>query len=837
MSTAKIQSALEKEFGRRRVICWYDETAEWWPEFDGVSLPGVEKVTVEKNEFGVKHRIAREEPDRKFLLYFRGQRRPDNTDNWLLDQLLISGDPFLPDRASLALMDAELPPEYKALAAAHLDFFGNAERVSKLKEWLCPGDTETAVRLKMICVLCRAEPTVDAILLSLLGELSAERTERLDQIEKYGLADAWWKQLAGTFGYLTTAPTLLDFVLCIFRAVTPLGAAVVLDPRQALVFLNRWKDSEEFRESFEKLSGRAEGVLNVSAALNQIVDIRPLLTHETYRRIDLRVIADLRDGLVNGTLAPTEARQRAEARGQLHWARHDKGLRSLYRAIADGAELVEVLPKLDLTIESFDAGIEKYAGTWWRMDQIYRQFVYHYTDSGQAGLLEKLAERIEGLYVNEFLSRLGQRWQEWVDRRETWQSASVANQREFIARFVTPHLTDGRKVLVIVSDALRYEVGRSLLERILCEDRWTAEIQPFLAVLPSVTQLGMAALLPHETLEFAPDGKTVVADGANTVGTAARGKILASAFEGKAAAISAEDFLGLNSKTEGRELTRGNDVLFVYHNAIDMVGDKRDTEHKTCQAVEHAIEDVIRLLKKGAAMNASHFIVTADHGFLYQHEPVAESDFLEVPDPNSTVQRQRRYVLAQGVSEDSRMCSFGAEALGLGGGFCFSFPKGIQRLRLQGAGSRYVHGGTSLQEVVLPLLEVKKLRASDVAKVDVDILRTGQQITTGQVSITFVQGQPVGEKCLGRELRAGFYSKTGVPISEVKTLTFGSSADDARRRERKEQFVFSREADAFNQQEIELRLEELVTGTTQYAPYREFRFTMRRAFESDFDEI
>ena len=836
MSTAKIQNALEKEFSRKRVMFWYDETAEWWPEFDAVKLPDVEKVSVEKNEFGIKHRIAREEPDRKFLLYFRGQKRPDNTENWLLDQLLISGDPFLPDRASLALMEAELPPEYRPLAEAHLGFFGNADRVGKLKEWLKPDDSETAVRLKMICVLCRAEPTVEAVLLALLGELANEKSDRWEQIEKYGLAEAWWKQLAGAFGYVSSAPTLLDFVLCVFRAVTPLSAAVSIDPRQALVFLNRWKDSEEYRDSFEKLSHRAEGVLNVSAALNQIEETRPLLTHETYRLIDLRILADLRDKLVSGALAPAEARQQAEARAQLHWARHDRGLLCLYRAIADGAELIEALPKLDLTIESFDAGIEKYAGTWWRMDQLYRRFVYHFTESGQTGLLENLAARIEGLYVNEFLSRLGLRWQEWVDRRETWQSASVANQREFIARFVTPHLTDGRKVLVIVSDALRYEVGRSLLERILCEDRWTAGIQPLLSVVPSVTQLGMAALLPHKTLAFAPDGKTVLADGASTVGTAARGKILASAFEGKAAAISAEDFLGLNSKTEGRELTRGNDVLFVYHNAIDMVGDKRDTEHKTCQAVEHAIEDVIRLLKKGAAMNASHFIVTADHGFLYQNEPIAESDFLEVPDPNDTVQRQRRYLLAKGASEDSRMCSFGAEALGLVGDVCFSFPKGIQRLRLQGAGSRYVHGGTSLQEVVLPFLEVKKLRASDVAKVDVDILRTGQQITTGQVSITFVQGQPVGEKCLARELRAGFYSKTGVPISEVKTLTFDSAAGDARGRERKEQFVFSREADAFNQQEIELRLEELVTGTTQYAPYREFRFTMRRAFENDFDE-
>jgi len=836
MSTSRIQSALEKAFARKRVVFWYDETAEWWPEFDGVAIPDVEKISVQNNEFGIKHRISREAPRQKMLLYFRGQPQPPDTQNWLLDQLLLYGPPFSPDRASLALIDAGLPPEFKALTAQHLEFFRNNERVGKLKEWLADGDSDTDIQLKMIGVVCRTEPVVGSILLALLGELAREKGERWATVEKYGLADAWWKHVAATFGYVTTSPALLDFVLCLFRAVTPLGATVSIDPRQALVFLNRWKDSEEYRASFEALSERTDRLLNVSAVLNQMADVRPILTCETYKRIDMRIIADLRDGLVKGTLAPAEARQRAVARAHLHWARHDKALQSLYHSLAAAAELIEALPRLDLTIESFDAGLDKYAKTWWTIDQVYRRFILHYSESNQTALLEKLAAQVEGLYVNEFLSKLGQRWQEWIDRCTQWKSEAVASQRDLIARFVQPQVTDGRKVLVIISDALRYEAGRALLDRILAEDRWTGDIKPMLGVLPSVTQLGMAALLPPALLEFSQNGKTVVAEGANTVGTYARGKILAAGFGGKASALSAEDFAGLNSKVEGRELARTNDVIFVYHNAIDAVGDKRDTEHKTCAAVEEALDDIVRLLKKGAAMNLSHFIVTADHGFLYQHEPVAESDFLKIAESSYAVQIQRRYVVASNIPNDARLKIFSAQQLGLGGEQQFGFPKGIQRIRLQGAGSRYVHGGASLQEIVVPLLEVKKERASDIGKVDVDIVRAGQQITTGQVSITFLQAEPVGEKCLAREFRAGFYSKSGIPISDQRTLKFDSPADDARQRERREQFVFGREADAFNQQEIVLRLEEPVAGTAQYAVYREFGFTMRRAFESDFDD-
>jgi hypothetical protein len=139
--------------------------------------------------------------------------------------------------------------------------------------------------------------------------------------------------------------------------------------------------------------------------------------------------------------------------------------------------------------------------------------------------------------------------------------------------------------------------------------------------------------------------------------------------------------------------------------------------------------------------------------------------------------------------------------------------------------------------VVVPVLKIRKDRVSDTAPVDVDIIRSGQQITTGQVTITFLQTEPVGEKCLPRDIRAGFYSKTGVALSESKSLRFDSIHEDARQRERREQFIFGREAEQFNQQEILLKLEELIPGTAQLRIYREFPFKLRRAFESDFDDL
>jgi hypothetical protein len=53
---------------------------------------------------------------------------------------------------------------------------------------------------------------------------------------------------------------------------------------------------------------------------------------------------------------------------------------------------------------------------------------------------------------------------------------------------VRPFLKKDTKVCVIISDALRYEVGDELLSLIRQEDRYDASLEPALSMLPSYTQ-------------------------------------------------------------------------------------------------------------------------------------------------------------------------------------------------------------------------------------------------------------------------------------------------------------------------------------------------------------
>ena len=163
-------------------------------------------------------------------------------------------------------------------------------------------------------------------------------------------------------------------------------------------------------------------------------------------------------------------------------------------------------------------------------------------------------------------------------------------------------------------------------------------------------------------------------------------------------------------------------------------------------------------------------------------------------------------------------------------------PKSINRLRLKGSGSRYVHGGASLQEVVIPIVKIHKKRTSDITMVEVEILRGASSIITAtQLTVVIYQTQAVTEKVHPRFLQAGIYTQTEELISDSHDLTFDLESENPRDREISVTFTLTRKADEANGQEVYLRLNEKLPGTSQHKKYKHLSYTMRRSFTSDFD--
>lgn len=828
----RIANALTKLFDRHRIVFWYDAKHELRDDFESVSLPDVEKLEINNNQYGLKYKVLREQPEQKFLLYHDGPQ-PADLDNWLLDVQLAHTE-FRTDQAAIWLSELELGLEFADLMQSHAEFFTAVKRKDTLKGRLSPDDTATQIRLKMLAVCAGADPRLDNILEHLLQELSDQRDEKIKLLSRCGLDGFLWEQLTRAYGYTSNTPSLRDFVLELFKSCYAMGTGGTFKlTSDALVFLKRWKDSRPFEDGFEVLSGECTEVLGIEHDLAKR-DFRNLIELDYFRLIDQKIISDLVRAVVDRTVTSADVAQWVRQRRQTHWY---LDYRNLYEAIDYAAQFTKALSDAQLQMASLTEGVQRYSQTWYVLDQLYRKFIVNVRQSGQASLMGALTEQIENLYTNNFLLKLGNAFQAHVDSLSQWEALPVRGQNEFFQQWVQPFLRKDTKVCVIISDAMRYEIGDELLGRIRQEDRYSATLDPALSMLPSYTQLGMAALLPHKTLTIADgDTGTVLVDGQSSQGTANRSKILQSALANRGQALTFEELMGLD-RDGSRDLLKRNDVVYIYHNRIDHTGDKMHSEGQAFEAAEQTIDDLIRLVKKLTAANASNVLITADHGFIYQNRPLDESDFASVDAQGDTIlYRDRRFVLGKGLKDSGSLRRFTPMQLGLAGNIEVQIPKSINRLRLKGSGSRFVHGGATLQEVVIPVLKINKKRQSDVTAVDVDILRGASSvITAGQLAVTLYQSSPATDKIQPRQLRAGIYTQAGELISDNHELNFDLTSENPREREFQVRFVLTRKADEANGQEVILKLEEKHAGTTHYKEYKSLRYLIRRSFTSDFD--
>ncbi|MDD4274381.1 MAG: BREX-1 system phosphatase PglZ type A [Desulfobacter postgatei] len=828
----RIAIALAKLFDRHRIVFWYDAKKELRDDFEALSLPGIEKIALANNEYGIKYKILREQPEKKFLLYREGPP-PADLDNWLLDVQLAHGE-FRTDQVAIWLSELALGLAFTEVVQAHAEFFPAMKRKDALKKLLKSDDTAGQIRLKMLAVCAGSEARMDAVLENLLQELAEGREEKIKLVGRCSLDGFLWEQMARCYGYRSDTPGVRDFAIELFKFCYALGTdGQVRLTGDALVFLKRWKDSRQFEGGFETLSQECAEVLGIEKDLAKR-DFRELMELDYFRLIDQKIISDLVKAVASRTVGSSDISIWVRRRRQGHWYRE---YRHLYEAVDHAARFIQTLGEARLTMNSLAEGVELYSLFWYQLDQLYRKFCFHVRMSGQASLMGTLTEQIENLYTNNFLLKLGDRFQTFVDAATKWEALPVRKQSQFFATYVKPFLRKGNKVCVIISDAMRYEIADELLGLIRQEDRYHAELEPALSMLPSYTQLGMAALLPGKVLTIA-DNETgaVMVDGQSSRGLANRIKILGQAGKFRATACKTNELVEMKGD-ECRALVRDHDVLYVYHNRIDATGDKRESEERVFEAVEETLQELIRLVKKLNNANLYNFIVTADHGFIYQNRAIDESDFSGVDAQGDQILfRDRRFVLGKGLTEVSGLHKFTPDQLGLAGDVEVQIPRSINRLRLKGSGSRFVHGGASLQEVVIPILKINKKRQSDITCVEVDILRGASSvITSGQLAVTLYQAGPVTDKIQPRVLRAGIYTEAGDLISDSHDLTFDLDLDNPREREIQVRFVLTRKADEANGQEVILKLEEKYAGTSHYKEYKSLRYQMRRSFTSDFD--
>lgn len=828
---SKIEEALNKRFLDHRVIFWYDEKEELSEEFSAIEIDGVTKIQVQGNEFEIKYIISKQKPEGKFLLYFTGTK-PDNEENWLLDMEL-AHYVFHTDQEALYLQELGLGLHLKELVTEHLEFFKAKERRNKLAALLDKGDEHKELRCKLLAVVFETEDANLEAFIHAHTSSVADDNDRFDKkLELYNLTATYWKEISNKYNYQSETPSIYDFLFEVFNELFALANGKGLT-RDSKLLVSHWKDLIKYRDNFRIVSNKIASDLNVETLLNEAT-LDDIITDDLFNLCDKKIIHELADLVTSESISHDKLMQYVKQRENKFWYPE---FENMYRCLVESSAMISLVRKYaGTTYKEFNEGVEHYSSKLYKVDYSYRKFIWNYRKTNQNKILSDLELKVEKIYANDWLLNYSDNWQNVVQDLESWPNFNINSQQSFFAYKAKPVVSKNQRLFVIISDAFRYESGIELHQRLLAENRFDSKIEHLVSSIPSYTQLGMAALLPHHQLTIQRDSDTVEVDGVPSTGIYNRGKILDVLSGVRASAINAEDFMKLNSSTEGRDYVKKYDLIYIYHNRIDKVGDDKTSENKVFEAVEEEIVFLMDVVKKIANMNGTNMMITSDHGYSYQHNLVSESDFSYDTPTGYLWKLNRRFVIGEGLKEDKSTKLFKGKDLNIKTDVDVIFPKGFNRFRIKGAGSKFIHGGTSLQEIIIPLLNVTKKRKDTTSFVDIDIIKSTDKITTNILPVSFIQSDLATENILPRSVRAYLIADDGEILSDQFKYNFDIEEGSERLREVKHRFqLSSKAASAYKNQRVRLLIEEPVEGTTKWKLYKDFYYTLNISFTNDFD--
>lgn len=855
----KIEQTLKERFAaplaenyRRRIIFWQDPESEFADLVDELHLDGVKLLKLTgQNNFAAKLLLSETDTESNYLVY-NPVAYANIRDNWLLDIELYSEE-FRADRLSLQMQELKMPatPQLRKTMKTYAKFFENKERMAKLAAFHSDYANVGQLHIDILAVLSGTEMNTapGVIRAVLMHGLEAESNEALAVIRKFGNEEVLWELLHRYTGYVydddRPLPALAAHILLTALSATMQPACLrgleryISEPHRQLCYalVNEWMHSEDDDALYEIARMVEERHHLVERFDGLAVD--ELMNSDCFPCINECILRNYMTEISEHIIHADDLAAAVEKRRTMKWYQRVRNyydgllqvaqMQQFYQANIGGFHLAEY-PKL----------WKEYTGNYCKMDHFYRQFHTAFGKSlkESSAVLEDLyknvADYVEKLYKNWYLTTLGDQWTTLI-REELAKGAAlpgIPQQADFYKSFVKPIAATGSRVYVIISDALRYEVAVELTGQLLRETKGTAKLSAVQSVFPSATKFGMAALLPHSELQLTEDGK-VLCDGELTEGTGSREKILNCAHPGNVA-ITYKDLLSMK-QSERREKIKNSQVVYIYHNAIDAVGDKAVTEDQAFAACGQAVlelTNLVRLITND--LSGTNILITADHGFLYSYQPLDESDKAEKSFVSGHIlELERRYVIADGECAAEHMLripmtQFHSPSTGF-------TPQENIRMKKQGGGMNYVHGGVSLQECAVPVIEFKNLRTTskrfvEVKKTELQLLSQSRKISNSIFSLDFYQKEAVNGKIAACTYEIYMADASDKAVSDKKTVIADRTAPNGADRVFRTRFTLKSLEFKKTEPYYLTITEKATTNVTD-----RIEFTIDIAFVNDFD--
>ena len=774
------------EFYKRRIIFWHDEDMEFADYLEEINLPNAKiAVLTGTNNFKVKKLLNADDTESNYLVYCPlTYNTPE--DNWLFDMELYSEE-YHTDMISKQMEEMHLPstPALRKQLKEYHKFFNAKSRRQKIANLNMSIASPKQLQLAIMGTICGLKKiTPSAIIKQVLSEGTDNDTNPvyLDFVT-YNADEIFWKLIEQGTGYTADKPQISDLAAHILMtAVTRTIRTeflVGLDNNISVAhqaycyeFVSDWLHSDDNSKILE-IADTVDNMLCLSKKFTKL-DIDDLISTEIFSCIHEIILIKAMTFIINDTIDIDTLNAIVEKRrtciGFIDFEDYYNGIQQIanmqqfFKEHSGGFHTVEPQKIWN-----------KYTKDYYKMDTYYRKFHIYYGRSLKNyrsdlhDLFSLVMEKAEGLYKTWFLGLLGNNWTESGENNlaELGYIPGIKRQTDFYKDRIKNSDT---RVFVIISDALRYEVAAELAEKLKRETQSKVSLESMQGVFPTITEFGMAALLPHKKLnvELHNDILKVIADGKYTDSNY-RDKILKSANP-NSLAIQYSEIVGMK-RQERSSYVKGKEVVYIYHNTIDDAGHTNDSMvFPSCDNTIDEIKNLVRIIVND--FGATNIIITADHGFLYTYSPLTENDKIDKTSfANSTIKYGRRYAIIKKGTNPQYLMPINF----------LDGEKENTRIKMNGGGLNFVHGGASLQEMVVPIIEYHFLRNQnkeyqrnkskyDTKPVEIALLSTEHKISNMIFSLSFYQTEPVKATREAATYHIYFTDSVGKPVSDVQKI-------------------------------------------------------------------
>lgn len=786
LNLKQITDKLNAEFAgnTRKLVFWYDEKAEFADDINTLELVGAKVYRLEPdNQFYTKYFLERLDKETSYLIY-APFAKPALRDNHLADTLLYSKQ-FFATRAELIASDLHMDESNKSVIQKYIKFFGAKERTQKFYDLEIENFSKESIEVALMSVLCKTRTaSFEEVLRVVLTDDGFENNKFLTEFNKYDLLSAFWHLCEEQFGYTDVKPTIEKLVMTMFVTYTDRYVHGELPKAwqsftsyksgNIIAFMDNLMNNVLYRERYDEISSMIASALKVADTLDGYSP-EVLVDCDTFEIIDSFILQWITERLLNEDTGAKLNNLDIPAICQHRMKKHfGVRLQVQYQMLSKAFYIIGAV-KYSCPVDMENI-IRQYRSKDYLIDVYYREFYLHYDQLTDTMPYEKLRDLVENIYSYEYIAKILPNWNSVLFSDEFMSVLPL--QRNFFNKFVR---NSKDKVVVIISDALRYETGHSLYQRLLEDAKCTAKIDAMMGVLPSCTRLGMAALLPNKQLEATDEFKVFV-DGLPCDDLKQREAILQS-YVPNSRCVQYDDIKTMK-QAQLREIFTGKEVVYVYHNQIDARGDKPNTENEVFSACSEAIQEIYDLMKRLASVaNTYHFVVTADHGFIYKRDKLNESDKIGGAAGKGTFVNRRFIISDTTLQEDGVACISLGRILGNEDPKVVCYPVSSSVFKVPGGGQNYVHGGSSPQEMILPVLDVKIEKGHmETRPAQIMLVSMIQKITNLIATLDFIQSEPVSDVVKATSYKLFFISENNEKISNECIYVADKKDSDAQKR-------------------------------------------------------